>query len=257
MEHVNLGYRLNMILSLLEQKNLVPVKELKELLGVSYETIRKDLITLEQNGLISRKHGGAALNRNAVDNLGTPLIHTVESQLARVQIAKEAAKQITTQPHTVVGLDVGNTVLHVARILAERADLTVVTNSLSIVDLYSSLGNDRIYCVGGELRNWDNGLYGDWAIQNLKSVSLSAVVLGTPGLSREGIGALSYYDKDIKRVLVEKAKTCIVVADSSKLERTSFVQAVRWEKIDMLITDSGIKDEDRKAIEEQTNVIVV
>lgn len=247
------------ILEELANNSLLPSSKLAKILEVSGETIRQDLIALEKEGLINRYHGSVVL-ASAAEDLQEISIQERKKIFTEVkmQIAEEVYKHLPKERNGVIGLDIGNTVWHLAKLLKEREQRTIVTNSQEIVELYANDPNNEVYCTGGLFRTFDKGMYGPWTTRNIQSTSMAAVVLSSSGVKNyEGLGAISFEDAEAKRAYVQNSALAIAMLDSSKFSHCSLVEAVPWSDIDLLVTDSGISDEDRARLEQLVTLIVV
>ena len=167
-------------------------------LQVSDETIRKELLEMERQGMVQRTHGRVALAHENQDD--TVWNRGKQNQEAKERIAAEAVKYIPEGDYY-VGLDVGSTTEKAAELLVKKPGITVVTNSLGIAMFYAKEENPAIYCTGGVLRVNDNGFCGYWACDNLKGINMSVSILGTPGImERDGIGVVTFDDRDVKKI---------------------------------------------------------
>jgi DeoR/GlpR family transcriptional regulator of sugar metabolism len=259
MKKSNYNERKSRILEVLEKKHLLPIAEIVSMLEVSSETIRQDLIKLEKDGLIHRYHGSAVFIYDEKDIVEKSLVERKEIfTTTKMKIAEEVYRHLPKERSAVIGLDVGNTVWHLAKIIKERDQRTIITNSQEIVELFGESSNSEIYCTGGLLRSFDKGFYGPWTIRNINSTSMAAVVLSSGGVKNwNGLGAISFEDGDVKRAYVKNSEFVIAMLDSSKFNQSAFVEAVRWEDIDLVVTDKGISDNDLEKISLITKIIVV
>lgn len=248
--------RRDRILELLTQsENEISVRKLLEELQVSDETLRKDLVEMERQGTILRKHGRILLADVSADD---PLsIRSMQNRATKERIAREVLNHISYSDEC-IGLDVGSTVWYVAKLLAEDRTKIAITNSLEISTLYGQNNNNNIYCTGGMLRSVDKGFYGYWACDNLRKVNMGVAVLGTPGImGRKGLGAISYDDKELKQIYVKNSQKTIAVFDSSKCNCTCLIDGAEWEDIDIVISDTDMSEEDRDKIGSRTRLILV
>jgi DeoR/GlpR family transcriptional regulator of sugar metabolism len=259
MRKSNYELRRKLILNELKKNRLLPIGKLAEFLDVSGETVRQDLISLENEGLVNRYHGSVVLVPDSEDSKEISLQERKKIfTTVKMRIAEEVYKHLPKERNAVIGLDVGNTVWHLAKLLKEREDRTIVTNSQEIVELYANDPNNEVYCTGGLLRTFDNGFYGPWTIHSIQSTSIAAVVLSSGGVKNwQGLGGISFEDGDAKRAYVKNSAFTIAMLDSSKFSQCSLVEAVPWSDIDLLVTDSGLSDVDRERISQQVELIVV
>ncbi len=258
MKKKRLIQRRDKILELLAEEQTIQVSQLLAELQVSDETLRKDLIELEKEGLVKRSHGKVSLlTQSKTLEMSVRLQENVSE---KKRIALEAVRHIPfkNRKDSIVGLDVGSTTLEVAKLLVKDPTVTVVTNSVEIAFLYAKEGNTRIHCTGGILRETEQGLYGPWAKNSLKTVNMVVSILGTPGIHNgEGVGAVSFDDRELKQVYHKNSHITMVVFDSTKCQYPSMVDSIPWEEVDIVISDAGMPEEDQKRIGSKTKLIIV
>ncbi len=246
------------IWEMLAEEKSISVSRLLEELQVSDETLRKDLIRMEEHGLIRRTHGKITLL--AKEKEEEMHVRTQENTSEKKRIAQEVLRHIPNlkRADAVVGLDVGSTTLEVAKLLVKEPSVAVVTNSLVIASLYAKEGNANINCTGGILRGTDQGFYGEWARENLERINMVVSILGTPGIHEgDGVGAISFDDKEIKQLYVRNSHKVIVVFDSTKCAYPSMMDSVPWEDVDVVISDAGMPKKDQERIGAKTKLIIV
>jgi DeoR family transcriptional regulator of aga operon len=238
--------RLTGILERLSDNGSVHVGELANTFDVSLATIRRDLGLLEEQRLIGRVHGGAVA-RGVLYEL--PLRYKAGRQQEEKQrIAKAAADQVTD--HLTVGLTGGTTTTEVARALAERPGLTVVTNALNIASELAVRSNLKIVVPGGVARPESYELVGPIAEAGLEDLNLDLVFVGVDGISPEA-GCTTHHEVEAytNRALIRRAKRVIVVADSSKLGRVAFARICPVSEVDEVITDRAADPDEVRALE--------
>jgi len=219
-------------------RGVVRVDEIISELGVSPATARRDLDALEQTGRIKRVHGGAMSIETRLDE---PLFDAKTSLHAKEKqrIAKAAAEMI--HAGETVFLDGGSTVLELARLLVDRQDITVVTNSLRAAIELSGRG-PQLVIVGGELRRRSQTVVGAFTRLLLEQVHITKAFMGTMGLSLdEGITTSDPSEAYTKELVAAKADKVILLTDSSKIGKSSFAKAGRLDDVDMVITDSAVE----------------
>lgn len=219
-------------------RGVARVDEIIRELGVSPATARRDLDALEATGRIRRVHGGAMSVETRLDE---PLFDAKTSLQAREKkrIAQAAANLI--EPGETVYLDGGSTVLELARLLVDREDITVVTNSLRAAIELSGRG-PQLVIVGGELRRRSQTVVGAFTRLLLEHVNISKAFMGTMGLSLEdGITTSDPSEAYTKELVTAQARQVILLADTSKLGKTTFAKAGRLDDIDLIITDAHIE----------------
>jgi DeoR family transcriptional regulator of aga operon len=229
--------RLSLILEELSAKGSVGVAELAGVLRVSTASIRRDLQLLERQRLLSRTHGGAVAGGMTYE---LPLRyrggqHREEKQ----RIALAAAARVDDHVLT-VGLTGGTTTTGVARQLVDRQGLTIVTNALNIAAELAVRPNLRLVVTGGTARSESYELVGPQAEVVLEAMNLDLAFVGVDGLTASG-GLTTHHDVEAhtNRVLIERARRVIVVADGSKIGRLAFARICDVDDVDELITDGA------------------
>lgn len=220
---------------ILGRDQVVRVEELTEQLGVSAATIRRDLDQLEGLGEIRRVHGGAVSTGGRLEE---PLFDDKTSVAIKEKrrIAEAALKYI--QPNDTVFLDGGSTVLELARLLKDRSNITVVTNSLRATVELAGPG-PRLILVGGELRRLAQTVVGPLTRLLIEDVHIDKAFMGTMGLSLEGgLTTTDPSEAYTKELVMEHAREVILLADHNKAHKISFTRAGRLEKVRVLITDN-------------------
>jgi DeoR family transcriptional regulator of aga operon len=228
--------RLGLILERVSGNGTVTVAQLARDLGVSAASIRRDLELLDGQGLITRTHGGA-VSRGVLFEL--PLRYkTARNRDQKLRIARAAAERVVEG--SAVGLTGGTTATEVARALANRAELTVVTNALNIASELAVRPNLTLVVPGGVARSKSYELVGPMAETGLNGLNLDIAFVGVDGVSA-GAGLTTHQEAEAhaNRMLIQRSRRIVVVADSSKLGRVMFARICGVERVDELITDDG------------------
>jgi DeoR/GlpR family transcriptional regulator of sugar metabolism len=236
--------RWEMLRGILGQDRVVRVEELTRQLAVSPATIRRDLSELEKLGELRRVYGGAVSTGGRLDE---PLFDDKTSVAAveKRRIAEAAMKYI--KPNDTIYLDGGSTVLELARLLKERSNVTIVTNSLRAAAELAGRG-PRLILVGGELRRLAQTTVGPLTRFMIRELHVDKAFMGTIGLSLDGgLTTTDPGEAFTKELVMEQAREVILLADSSKAHKISFTHAGRLEKVRVLITDRQF---DRKLAKE-------
>jgi DeoR/GlpR family transcriptional regulator of sugar metabolism len=223
--------------ALIRESGVIAVEEICRRLDVSPATVRRDLDQLERAGAIRRVHGGAVSVESRSDE---PLFENKTSIAAREKrrIA-EAALSFVADGETIY-LDGGSTLLELARLFRERANVTVVTNSLRAATELAGRG-PRLILIGGELRRLSQTLVGPLTRHVLEGLHLDKAFMGTIGLSlKEGLTTTDPGEAYTKELVMAQARQVIVLADSSKAGKVSFARAGDWNKVHVLVTDRSL-----------------
>jgi len=239
------------ILSFLRNTHVVQIKELSDRLGVSRNTIRRDLKRLEEEGFVTVTHGGAVGVRNAP--MGMPLGDR-EDQYAeeKLRIGKKAAEFV--RDGDAIILDAGTTTDRIVQALKDRKDLTVITNGLNIaLDLLGIPGITAIL-VGGVINETTRCMAGFHAEEFLRPFHVSTAFISAGGVTTEGVMNTNAFEVRIKRSMIQAADKVVLVVTREKIGKTSLVPFAGLEEIDAIITDSKAPAEEverlrRKGVE--------
>ncbi|NQT93965.1 MAG: DeoR/GlpR transcriptional regulator [Lentisphaerae bacterium] len=226
---------------IVRQRGMVTVDDLRDRLGVSAATIRRDLVELDVRGRVRRVHGGAMSVEGRLDE---PVFDDKATIMAKEKqrIAEAAFKLI--KPSDSVFLDGGSTILALARLLSDMHRLTVVTNSLRVAGKLAGNG-PRIILTGGELRRLSQTFVGSLTRPLLERVRVDTAFMGTIGLSHEeGMSTTDPRESHTKELVMQHAGQVVLLADSSKIGTVSFVQVGTLESVNTIITDRGAKPTD-------------
>lgn len=230
------------------------ISELSNELQVSEATVRRDLETLEKQGVIRRVYGGAELLRK---RHAEPLYEEKASLHApeKARIAEAAVKFI--QEGDTIFLDGGSTVLEMARRLPSLRDLTVVTNSLmAAAELMEK--NFHLILVGGAFRSLSRTLVGPLTSKILESLTISKAFLGTIGLEAErGISTTDPNEAYTKELVMKRSDKVFLLADSSKFGVSSFVFSGDAADIDVLVTDSALSQTAQKQLKTKNIEVIL
>jgi len=232
--------RIERLRQILRMDHVVGVEELSCQLKVSSATVRRDLAQLESLGEVRRVHGGAV---GVESRLEEPLFDDKTSIAAREKqrIAQAALKFI--KPNDTIFLDGGSTVLELARLVRDRSNLTVVTNSLRAAIELAAQG-PRLILIGGEFRRLSQTLVGPLTRLTLDEVHVDKAFMGTIGLTlEEGLTTTDPGEAYTKELVMQHARQVFLLADHSKVGKVSFACAGQLGRVQVLITDKQV---DRK-----------
>jgi DeoR family transcriptional regulator of aga operon len=228
--------RLGAILERLAGNGSVSVTDIAADLDVSAATIRRDLELLQSQRLLARTHGGAIAHGVLYE---LPLRYkSARNQQQKVRIAREAAARVADG--TAVGLTGGTTTTEVARNLADRQRITVVTNALNIASELAVRPNLKLVVTGGVARSESYELVGPLAEQSLADLNLDVVFIGVDGIDPDA-GLTTHHEVEARtnRSLLERTHRVIVVADSSKIGLVAFARICPLSSVTEMITDTG------------------
>jgi DeoR/GlpR family transcriptional regulator of sugar metabolism len=224
--------------TLIRDRGVIRIEDLCRELKVSPATVRRDLDQLEQSGAIRRVHGGAVSVEGRLDE---PVFADKTSLAAREKRRIAEAALAFISPGDTIYLDGGSTVLELARLLRDRTNLTVVTNSLHAAHELSGRG-PRLILIGGELRRLSQTMVGPLTRLVLHELHLDKAFMGTIGFTlKEGLTTTDPGEAFTKELVLGQARQVIALADSSKAGKISFARAGGWDKVQVLITDERLE----------------
>ncbi|MEQ2637815.1 DeoR/GlpR family DNA-binding transcription regulator [Paratractidigestivibacter faecalis] len=222
------------ITAILERRGQVSVAELAEHFDVSALTIRRDLDYLESQQVLTRQYGTATL----LNPFGRP---SGSRQIrANKAIAREAARHV--EDGDCIFINTSSTALGLLEFITAQ-DVTVITNNGKALML-EERQNVSVLLTGGEIRPPRASMTGEIAMETIKRVTAAKSFLGCTGLSANfGLTSATSPEPAINSVMLEHSKQHVIVADSSKIGLTSSFQFGSIDEIDLLITDTGVSDD--------------
>jgi DeoR family transcriptional regulator of aga operon len=243
------------ILEQVDAAGQVEVRPLSGIFGVSEVTIRNDLAHLEQKNLLLRTRGGAIKQRRV--GFDFALAEKQKQHLAEKQRIGRMAVDLIKEYDTII-LDSGSTTMEIAKNLGRLNHVTVITDALNIASILAEHKNVRVIIPGGFLRENSYSLVGSLAEQNFRNYYCDKLFLGVDGFdSRYGISTPNVEEAQLNRVMVEISREIIVVTDSSKFLRRSFAFITPVTKIDMVITDKAIPQEEHNILKNMGVKVII
>src|SRR6266849_4430626 len=238
-------HRQSLILEDIRRTGSARVSDLTQRLGVSDMTIRRDLEVLARSGLVEKVHGGAVLP-------GAPRSHepgfeakSSLEQPAKAAIAHAAASLVT--PGSAIGLSAGTTTFALAEQLLGIAGLTIVTNSVRVMSLFTD-----------GARTPSDALVGPVADLTIRSLHLDTLFLGCHGIDpTAGLTTPNLAEAETNRAFVKAARKVTVVADHTKWGIVGLSSFADLDDVDTLIADSGLPDEARTALADRVGQLII
>lgn len=252
-----------LILDEVRRRGGVRVNELTRKLGVSDMTVRRDLDALARQGVVEKVHGGAVpVVEASTHEPGFEAKSGLELS-AKEDIARAAAAMVA--PGTAIALSGGTTTYALAHQLLDVPDLTVVTNSVRVADVFHAAqrtsgqrqGAATVVLTGG-VRTPSDSLVGPVADQAIAALHFDVLFLGVHGISVEaGLSTPNLAEAETNRRLVQSARRVVVVADHTKWGTVGLSSFAALEQIDTLVTDDGLPAGARAEISEHLRRLVV
>lgn len=236
------------ILEWIQEEGAARVRDLAAAFQVSEATIRQDLERLESEGQITREHGGAYLNPTSAAPAGTMVLHHQDNMDKKARIGALAASLVESGETLI--LDAGTTTTEVATRLVNRKNLTVITNALNIAIILGAVPGFAIHMPGGQFKAPTLSLSGDKSVEYFRNIFAGKLFLATAGVSLDtGLTYPSFADLQLKEAMINAASHVYLVADSTKINKSSFTRLGSLDVVQTFITDDGISDADAKAFE--------
>jgi DeoR family transcriptional regulator of aga operon len=236
--------RLSAILDQVGQRGSVDVGELAAALGVSGATVRRDLQSLSRSQLLVRTHGGAVANE-----VGDEVPTRVKAALRlpeKRRIGRAAADLVPDG--AVVGMTGGTTALELARALAARRGITVVTNAINIANELVGHAGLRLVVIGGIVRQ-SYELVGPAAEAMLANYHLDIAFIGVDGLTpEEGCTTYDELEAQTDLAFLRRSRRNVVITDSSKIGRVTFARISLLSGVTDVVTDQGAHPEQLAAL---------
>ena len=237
------------ILNILDKEGKARVTSLARRFSISEVTIRNDLTEMEKEGLLERVHGGAVstyktyYRKNIVERLQTNMEEKLRIAAGVVEFIDDGDTLL---------LNSGTTTMYVVQKLKNKKGLTILTNSIEIAYEAGMNGsNIQVLLLGGNINHQFRFTYGDDTIQQLKKYKADKLILAADGVNAvEGITTHYHLEAEVARVMIERVKKTIVVADYTKIGRTGFACIAAADRIDCLVTDNNAPKDEISALGE-------
>ncbi|KRD02180.1 MULTISPECIES: DeoR/GlpR family DNA-binding transcription regulator [unclassified Streptomyces] len=255
--------RRSLILDEVRRRGGVRVNELTRKLGVSDMTVRRDLDALARQGVLEKVHGGAVPVVEASTHEPGFEAKSGLELTAKEDIAKAAAEMVA--PGSAIALSGGTTTYALAHHLVDVPDLTVVTNSVRVADVFHVAqrtagprqGAATVVLTGG-VRTPSDSLVGPVADQAIAALHFDVLFLGVHGISAEaGLSTPNLAEAETNRRLVQSARRVVVVADHTKWGVVGLSSFAALDQVDTLVTDAGLPGAARAEISEHLRRLTV
>lgn len=233
--------RYELIKKRLKQSGAVTVSELTAEFGVSTETIRRDLLTLEKAGALSRVHGGAIAQAH-LKPAGSFNTRRDEHRAEKYELSMRAAELICEGD--IIAVDAGTTAIEFAEVLKSLPiRFVVITHSLSVFNIISECDNIETILIGGTYDKTENAFCGLLTQESLCRLHVSKAFIFPTGISlSRGVFDFHMNLTNVQHALLKIADKIIFLADSSKFEKTSLVKLCDLSPDHIYVTDSELPE---------------
>ncbi len=240
--------RHKIILDLLKDNNVVTIKELKEATNVSIETIRQDLLNLENSGRITRVHGGAILKHDK------PFLPSISERVGsnydqKMEAAETAARLIKEGDR--IALDAGSTSAALTEIIKYRfKNLTVVTNSIDIFNILAEATGFKLFLSGGAYIRRERAFGGVGAADGVMNINVDLSFIVPSSVTTRGIFVSLEELLEVEKALIKAAKRPVILFDSSKISGAGMFRLSDFSSRFTYVTDSHLPEEVRREFAE-------
>jgi len=227
--------RLLQLVAYVQARGSVTVEQLAETLGVTLQTVRRDVQRLADDGLLARFHGGVRVPSSTTENIAHMQRENLNAQ-GKSRIARHVAAAVPNDCSLI--LNIGTTTEAVSRALMGHTGLRVITNNLNVASILSGNAKCEVIVVGGVVRGHDRGIVGEAAADFIRQFKVDIAVMGISGI--ESDGTLRDYDfREVKvsQSIIAHAREVWMAADYSKFNRPAMVEVAKLTQIDRLFTD--------------------
>lgn len=233
--------RLSLIKQLLINEKKVSVSSLSEKFSVTEETIRRDLDKLESEGILTRTYGGAVLNsEETVSNI--PFYKRAEHNIEAKQRIAIKVREVLDSVHT-ISADASSTVIEALKLLKDRDDMTIVTNSTEALrELIVSDVN--VLSTGGIFNKRTLSMQGDLTERAIENYNVEMAVISCKGIDKSaGATDTNEIEARIKKLMIAQATEVMLLIDSEKFCKKGFVHLSDISQINHVVTDQKPSDD--------------
>ncbi len=223
------------IIALIKSNGFATVEEMAKLFNVTPQTVRRDINLLNQEGYVSRYHGGAGLS---VSTENVAYRHRRELFLNEKKKIAQAVASII-EDNTSLFINIGTTTEYVANELVNhKKKLRIITNNLNVAAIMSKKNDFEVIVTGGIVRSKDCGITGEAAVKFISQFKVDIGIIGISGIDLDGtLLDFDYSEVHVAKMIIENSRKVYLVVDHTKFGRNAMVKLGNIKEIDTLITD--------------------
>jgi DeoR family myo-inositol catabolism operon transcriptional repressor len=228
------------IIEYIKQKGTATLDELCNEFEVSKNTIRRDVNELEEKGVLKKVYGGVIFNdKESVVPLNVrQTVLTVEKE----RIGREAARLVND--NDIIIIDSGSTTVHMVKHLKNKQNVTIITNSISVVNEAYEYKNLNVILTGGILLRETSSVVGLDSVENIRKLNAKTAFIAATGVSiSKGLTNSSMFESEVKKSMVESADKIVLMVDSTKFNAVSLVTFLELNRVNVIITDKEVEEE--------------
>ena len=239
------------------ERGSIRVADEARALGVSEETIRRDIKALAVEGVAEPVFGGAVLRMGTAPAPRPPVDERQRHEQEGKDAIGAAAARLVEAGQSLI-LDAGTTTLALAHHLRQHRALTVITNSLPAAEAAALVPASSVYVIGGKLVLESKSLVGPQAERDLSQISADWAFLGAAAIDRDGgFTSADPYEAEVKRAMIRAAKRVAVLVDHTKFDTRRFASFAKPADIHLLVTTAGIPDAMRRWLKQASVQLIV
>lgn len=244
--------RYSIILNLLNEKEIIKVSDITNIINVTEMTVRRDLQDLDNKGLLKRIRGGAQLRNIVIEE---ELSH-IEKQNINIEYKKSIAKKISEKisDGDSIFLGPGTTIELVYEYITAKY-LKIVTNSIHVFNKFKDDHRYELILVGGSYRSRTGAFVGSIANDILYKINIKKAFIGVNGIYNNAISTSNEDEGMIQATILNNSLEKYIVADSSKLNKRDFYQFYNLENVTAIITDENISEKNINKYSKYTNIL--
>jgi DeoR family glycerol-3-phosphate regulon repressor len=241
MPRLNPNPRQLRLLDTVRARGTVMVEELAEMLGVTLQTVRRDVQRLADEGLLTRFHGGVRVPSSTTENIGYPQRASLHAE-GKARIARAVAARVPNDCSLI--LNVGTTTEAIAQALMRHTGLRVITNNLNVAVMMSANPSFEVIVAGGMVRARDQGVTGQPTIDLVRQFTVDFGVIGISGIEPDGtLLDFDFQEVRVAQAIVEHSRQVFLAADASKLGRNALCRLGPISLVDDWFTDRAPPEE--------------
>lgn len=222
------------ILELLEQDKALCVADLSEIFQTSVVTIRKDLAALEEEGLLSRTHGGAVTGAVSPQDQNY-MSRKNKNRDAKLAIATAAAELVKDGES--LFMPTGSTCSYAFDFIADKHSVIVISNSLRLFNQAATRKNVNFFFLGGRFDHELQITVGDDVMPQLSKYTVDKLIMGADALNLNGVSSFNFVGDFVLKQMIRQSRERILLADSSKIGKVAFAHFAELTDFDVLITN--------------------
>ena len=224
------------LLAVVQTEGSVTVEHLSDKLGVTLQTVRRDVQRLTDDGLLTRFHGGVRVPGSTIENIAHKQRENLNAD-SKSRIARAVAAAVPNDCSLI--LNIGTTTEAIARALLRHTGLRVITNNLNVAAILSANPKSEVIVVGGVVRGLDRGIVGEAAVDFIRQFRVDIGLIGISGIEADGtLRDYDYREVKVSQAIIAHAREVWLAADVSKFNRPAMVEVANLSQIDRLFTDA-------------------